>query len=72
MFTYIKISAEEFNQKLTEGQGFSVVVPHDNFEISMLYKIIIDELFLTFDGEDYNKLEALCSYIYYDRFSSVT
>jgi len=69
MFTYIKMSAEEFNQKLMEGQDFSIVAPHDNFEISMLYKVLIDELSLVFDGKDYDKFDALCNYIYYDSSS---
>jgi len=70
MFTYTKMSAEEFSQKLTGGQHFSIVVPNDNFEISLLNKVLIDELHLMFEGEDdeYDKFDALCSYIWYDGY----
>ena len=66
MFTYIKMSAEEFNKKLSGGQHFSIVAPNDNFEISFLYKVLINELLLMFEGEDYDKFCKLCDYIWYD------
>ena len=66
MFTYIKMSAEEFDQKLSEGQYFSIVSPNDNFEISFLYKVLIDELHLMFEGKDYDKFGKLCDSIQYD------
>jgi len=68
MFTYIKMSAEEFDKKLSGGQYFSIVVPNDNFELSLLYKIVIDELHLMFEGpnKDYEKFDQLCNYIWYD------
>ena len=68
MFTYIKMSAEEFNDKLSEGQDFSIVVPQDDFEISLLHKVLIDELHLMFEGKitAYDKFDTLCNYIYYD------
>ena len=69
MFTRIRMSAEEFCDKFTEGQEFSIVVPLDNFEINLLYKVLINELFLTFNGKNYDKFDMLCSYIYYDNSS---
>ena len=68
MFTYMKMSAEEFDKKLSGGQSFSVVSPNDNFEESLLRKVLIDELHLMFDGEneDYDKFDLLCNYIWYD------
>jgi hypothetical protein len=66
MFTHIKMSAEEFNCQLSEGQNFSIIIPNDNFEISLLYKVLIDELNLMFEGEDYDKFNMLCNYIWYD------
>jgi len=69
MFTYIKMSAEEFNKKISGGQVFSIVVPNDAFEESLLKKVLIDELHLMFSGEeedDYDKFDLLCSYIWYD------
>jgi hypothetical protein len=60
------MSAEDFVGKLTEGQKFSIVAPHDNFEINLLQKILLDELFLVFNGKDYDKFDTLCNYIYYD------
>ena len=66
MFTNEKISAEEFNDKLSGGQVFSIVVPNDSFELSLLRKVLIDELHLMFEGEDYDKFGLLCDYIWYD------
>jgi len=60
------MSAEEFDKKLSGGQHFSIVAPNDNFEISFLYKVLINELLLMFEGEDYDKFCMLCDYIWYD------
>jgi len=68
MFTYTKMSAEEFNKRLSGGQHFSIVAPNDSFEISFLHKVLIDELHLMFGGtdKDYDKFDQLCNYIWYD------